>query len=170
MRHRLYFVMPDLASAIRTANDLLLARLEDRHMHFLGRRGMSLGELHEASYLQKSDLRHALWLGVGLGAMCGMVLGVFLRLSPIGGFEFGVGTFMLSTLGGAAFGAWASTMVGMSAPNRDLKRFDADIEAGRILLMLDVPASRVEEIRGLVESRHPEALDHGEDPAIPAFP
>ena len=62
MRHRLYFVLPDLASAIRTANDLLLARVEDRHMHFLGRRGMSLGELHEASYLQKSDLRHALWL------------------------------------------------------------------------------------------------------------
>ena len=170
MRHRLYFVMPDLASAIRTANDLLLARVEDRHMHFLGRRGMSLGELHEASYLQKSDLRHALWLGVGLGALCGMVLGVFLRLQPIGGVEFGVGTFMLSTLGGAAFGAWASTMVGMSAPNRDLVRFKPDIDAGRILLMLDVPASRVDEIHALVERSHPEARDYGEDPAIPAFP
>lgn len=170
MRHRLYFVMPDLASAIRTANDLLLARIEDRHMHFLGRRGMSLGELHEASYLQKSDLRHALWLGVGLGALCGMVLGVFLRLQPIGGVEFGVGTFMLATLGGAAFGAWASTLVGMSAPNRDLLRFKPDIDAGRILLMLDVPASRVDEIRALVERSHPEARDYGEDPAIPAFP
>ena len=170
MRHRLYFVMPDLASAIRTANDLLLARVEDQHMHFLGRRGMSLGELHEASYLQKSDLRHALWLGIGLGALCGMVLGVFLRLQPIGGVEFGVGTFMLCTLGGAAFGAWSSTMIGMSTPNRDLRRFDADIAAGRILLMLDVPASRVEEIHRLVERTHPEARDHGEDPAIPAFP
>ena len=170
MRHRLYFVMPDLASAIRTANDLLLARIEDRHMHFLGRRGMSLGELHEASYLQKSDIRHALQLGVGLGAACGMVLGVFLKLTPIGDVEFGVGTFLLCTLGGAAFGGWASTLVGLSTPNKDLERFKADIDAGRILLMLDVPALRLEEIRQLVERSHPEARSLGEDPAIPAFP
>jgi hypothetical protein len=58
MRRRLYVVVPDLASAIQTANDLLLARVEDRHMHFLGPRGTSLGQLHEASFLQKSDLRH----------------------------------------------------------------------------------------------------------------
>jgi hypothetical protein len=170
MRHRLYFVLPDLASAIRTANDLLLARVEHRHMHFLGRRGMSLGELHEASYVQKSDLRHALWVGIGVGALCGMVLGIVLRMVPIGGIEFGVGTFMLCAIGGAAFGAWASTLVGLSTPNRDLVRFGSELEAGRILLMLDVPAARVEEIRQLVERSHPEARDHGEDPAIPAFP
>jgi hypothetical protein len=55
MRRRLYFLLPDLGSAIQTANDLLLARLEDRNMHFLARRGMSLGALHEANYFQKSD-------------------------------------------------------------------------------------------------------------------
>ena len=170
MRHRLYFVMPDLASAIRTANDLLLARIEDRHMHFLGRRGMSLGELHEASYLQKSDIRHALQLGVGLGAACGMVLGVFLKLTPIGDVEFGVGTFLLSTLGGAAFGGWASTLVGLSTPNKDLERFKADIDAGRILLMLDVPGTRYEEVRGIIARTHPEAIDRGNEPTVPAFP
>ncbi|HEY6240757.1 MAG TPA: hypothetical protein VIW78_07945 [Burkholderiales bacterium] len=55
MRRRLYFLLPDLGSAIQTANDLLLARVEDRYMHFLAKRGMSLGQLHEANYLQKSD-------------------------------------------------------------------------------------------------------------------
>src|SRR5215831_13222123 len=52
MRRRLYFLLPDLGSAIQTANDLLLARVEDSAMHFLARRGMSLGQLREASYLQ----------------------------------------------------------------------------------------------------------------------
>jgi len=39
MRRRLYFLLPDLGSAIQTANDLLLARIEDSHMHFLAKRG-----------------------------------------------------------------------------------------------------------------------------------
>ena len=32
MRRRLYFVLPDVESARRTADDLLLARIEDRHI------------------------------------------------------------------------------------------------------------------------------------------
>src|SRR5438552_2571485 len=35
MRRRLYFLLPDVESARHTADDLLLARVEDRHMHFL---------------------------------------------------------------------------------------------------------------------------------------
>src|SRR5213079_2392246 len=58
MRRRLYFLLPDVESARHTADDLLLARVEDRHMHFLARRGTDLGELHEASYLFKTDLLH----------------------------------------------------------------------------------------------------------------
>ena len=96
MKRRLYVVLPDLASAITTANDLLMARVEDRHMHFLGKRGMSMGVLHEASVLQKSDVRHALFLGCGLGALGGMLLGVYLKLNPIGDFTFDAGTLLLS--------------------------------------------------------------------------
>jgi len=67
MRRRLYFVLPDLGSAIRTSNDLLLARIEDRYMHFLAKRGTSLGELNEANVFQKSDLRHSMQLGFMFG-------------------------------------------------------------------------------------------------------
>lgn len=170
MRRRLYVVLPDLASAIQTANDLLLARVEDRHMHFLGRRGLSMGSLHEASYVQKSDLRHALFLGVGLGVIGGMLLGLYLKLTPIGDFHFDIGTMILTTLGGGLFGAWTSTLIGLSTPNAHLKPFEKDIEAGKILLMVDVPAARVEEIEALLARRHPEASDRGVDPHMPAFP
>jgi hypothetical protein len=170
MKRRLYVVLPDIASAIQTANDLLLARIEDRHMHFLGKRGMSLGSLHEASVLQKSDVRHALFLGAGLGALGGMLLGVYLKLNPIGDITFGAGTFLLAALGGTAFGAWTSTLIGLSTPNATLKRFEADIEAGKILLMVDVPVNRVEEIEEMLARRHPEAVDKGVEPSMPAFP
>lgn len=170
MKRRLYVVLPDLTDAIQAANDLLMARIEDRHMHFLGRRGMSLGGLHEASYLQKSDVRHALFVGAGLGALGGMLLGIYLKLNPIGPFTFDVGTFLLTTLGGLGFGAWCATLVGLSAPNTRLKPFEADIEAGKILLMVDVPAGRVEEIEEMLKSRHPHSVDRGIEPSMPAFP
>jgi hypothetical protein len=172
MRRRLYFVLPDLGSAIRTANDLLLARVEDRHMHFLGRRGMSLGELHEASFLQKSDFRHALFVGSVLGAVGGLLVAMFFKVAigSVGGFEFDVGTVLLATLIGAAFGGWAATLIGISTPNHRLRPFENDLDAGRILLMVDIPASRADEIKALVARRHPEVADRGIEPLMPAFP
>ena len=170
MKRRLYVVLPDLASAIQTANDLLLARVEDRHMHFLGQRGNSLGGLHEASFLQKTDVRQALFLGVGLGVIGGMILGLYLKLNPIGEHVFGVGTLMLCVIGGGFFGAWASTLVGVSTPNSKLKPFEKDMEEGKILLMVDIPVQRVAEIEELIARRHPEAVDRGIDKTMPVFP
>jgi hypothetical protein len=139
-------------------------------MHFLGKRGMSMGDLHEASVLQKSDVRHALFLGAGLGALGGMLLGVYLKLNPIGDITFGAGAFLLATLAGIGFGAWTSTLIGLSTPNTALKKFEADIEAGKILLMVDVPVARLEEIEAMIARRHPEAVDKGIEPSMPAFP
>jgi hypothetical protein len=170
MRRRLYFLLPDLASARQTANDLLLARIEDRHMHFLAHRGTPLGELREASHLQKTDAVHGAKLGMVIGGIGGLVLGVFILLTPGDGFRLEIGTLLVSTIAGALFGAWASLLVGLAVPNTRLKRFQDDIEAGKILLMVDVPPTRVEEIQALVHRRHPEAADHGMEPTVPAFP
>ncbi len=170
MRRRLYVVLPDMASARQTANDLLLARVEDRHMHFLGRRDVSLGELHEASFLQKTDVRHAFFLGAGLGVVGGAALGVVLKMSEIGGYTFDVGTLLLCTAAGLVLGAWASTLVGVSTPSVKLKPFEGELEEGKILLMVDVPAARVDEIQQLLHRRHPEAADRGIDLTMPAFP
>jgi hypothetical protein len=99
-----------------------------------------------------------------------MLLGIYLKLNPIGPFTFDVGTFLLTTLGGLGFGAWCSTLIGLSTPNSKLRAFEADIEAGKILLMVDVPVARIEEIEALLKRRHPGAIDKGVEPSMPAFP
>ena len=170
MRRRLYFVLPNLGCAIRTANDLLLARVEDRYMHFVGRDGMQLGQLHAATVAQTSDLRHSLQVGAALGSVCGVLLGAYLMVLPPDGLDLGVGTLIACTIFGGMFGSWASTLIGLSVPNKQLAPFRQDIDAGRILLLVDVPHERVEEIQKLVQAEHPEVADRGEDPAIPAFP
>jgi hypothetical protein len=170
MRRRLYFMLPDLGSATRTANDLLLARVEDRHMHFLGRRGMDLGPLRPSTYLQKSDLRHSLYLGLLLGAALGFVFGIYMYLTPGESVHTELVTVLVAALVGSLFGAWACSLVGVSTPNVTLKRFQSELDAGRILLMVDVPKPRVEEIQDLIHSRHAEASDYGVDRHIPVFP
>ena len=84
MRLRMYVTLPDVQSARQLANDLLLARIEDRRMHFLARRGTDLGELHEASYLHKTDTMHAAFVGMILGGALGAVLGAIVVNYPPG--------------------------------------------------------------------------------------
>src|ERR1700674_4456644 len=142
MRRRMYFLLPDLGSAIQTANDLLLARIEDRFMHFLAKRGMSLGELHEANALQKSDAVHGAELGFVIGGLGGFLIGIYIYLTPPDGIALQLVTVLIGAALGAVFGAWAASLVAMSVPNSRLKPFQNDIAAGKILLMVDVPPSR----------------------------
>jgi hypothetical protein len=170
MRRRLYFLLPDLESARLTANDLLLARVEFRHMHFLARRGADLGDLHEANPLQKTDLVHGAEVGLVLGGVCGLLLGLFIVFSPPPGVTLELIIVLATAVGGAVLGAWVASLVGASVPNSRIKQYQADIDRGSILLMVDVPPSRVEEIRELVHRRHPEASGGAMEPTQPAFP
>lgn len=171
MRSRLYFVVPDVPAAERTTNDLLLARIEESHIHCLGRRGTPLGKLHEANFLQKSDLAHGAQVGLVVGGVCGALMGAALVYLPIAGqTTLPLVAIPIGLLGGALFGAWAASLIASSTPNSRLKMFSTDFEQGRILMMVDVPHGRVDEIRDLVARRHPEAASHGIEPAIPAFP
>ena len=170
MRRRILYLIPDLASARRMMDDLLLARIEERHIHFLAKRGTPMAGLHEASMAQKSDLVHGAQMGLMLGALLGCALGVVIAYTFLGGDTMRIVTVLGATILGALFGAWVSSMVGSAVPNSRLKQFHQAIEEGKILVMVDVPESRVEEVRERLRAIHPEAEDRGLDPHVPAFP
>ena len=162
MRRRLYFLLPDVESAKHTADDLLLARVEDRHMRFLSRRGTELQPLHEAGYLDKTDAVHGAVVGLTLGGVLGALIGALVVAYPPEGMNPKLVAVLIGMLGGAAFGVLVASMVGAAVPNSRLKQFHPDLEAGRVLLMVDVPFRRVAEITELVVARHPEAVPRGE--------
>jgi len=170
MRRRLYFLLPDVESARHTADDLLLARVEDRRMHFLARRGTDLAELHEAGYLIKTDFLHGAGVGLGLGALGGAALGALIVLNPIEGTQPHPLWFFVAVLAGALLGAWVASMVGASVPNSKLRQFQREIEAGKVLLIVDVPYDAVDDIREVVNARHPEAVPAGQVRPYPVFP
>ena len=170
MRRRLYFMLPDVESARAMLNDLLLARIECRHIHFLSRRDSLPDDLPQASVLQKTDIVHGAQSGVVIGGVVGAAAGALLVFFPPEGATLALMTVLAVALGGAVFGAWASSMVASSVPNSRLKSFEREMEAGKVLMMVDVPMRRVQEICDAIAKRHPEAASGGFEPTIPAFP
>jgi membrane protein DedA with SNARE-associated domain len=126
--------------------------------------------LHEANILQKSDVVHGAQLGMVLGAVLGVILGGIMVLAGAADDHWQIFTVLGSGIMGALFGLWAASMVGSAVPNSRLRRFQQAIDDGKLLLMVDVPKYRVEEIRAMLNAEHPEAEDRGIDPYIPAFP
>jgi hypothetical protein len=170
MRRRLYFLLPDIASARATLNEMLLARIEVGHVRLLARRDMLPDDLPAANVLQKTDIVHGAQLGILIGGIAGACAGALFVLFPPAGTVLPLGTVLFTALFGAAFGAWASSLAGASLPNSQLRRFHPEIERGRVLMMVDVPMRRVGEISDLVARRRPEAQSGGFEPTIPAFP
>lgn len=169
---RLYFLIPDVESAKTIVDELLLARIEERHMHIAAADHHALTEAHlpEAGLLQESDFVPAVERGVAIGGATGILAGVAAVALPGVGLALGGGAILGIGLAGAGVGAWLSSMIGISAPSTRLKEFESAIAKGSLLMMVDVPKTRVEEITDLVKKHHPEAEVEGTEPVIPAFP
>jgi hypothetical protein len=163
-------MLPDVPAARSLLNELLLARIDARRIHFLGRRDTLPADLPEASFLQKTDFLHALRTGAAVGAVAGIAASTLILLYPPAYLTAHPSIVVVAALVGAALGAWSSSLVGSSVPNSALREFQREIESGKVLLMVDVPFARVEEVREMVAAQHPEAVWGGIAPQIPAFP
>ena len=166
---RLYFLMPNIEIAKRVVDDLLLARIEERNIHVLAKQGTPLENLPEASLLQKSDFLPAMQQGVALGGLTGAFAGLVAIALPTG-LVLGGGAVMLLSLAGAGVGAWASSMIGTSVDNRQIQQFEEAIQQGELLIMVDVPKARAEEIEERIREHHPDVEFEGTEPTIPPFP
>jgi hypothetical protein len=170
MLRRIYFLVPTVATTRTIVDELLLARVEQRHIHVVAREGTPLEELPEANVAQSSDLVPSLQRGVAAGGIAGALAGLLAISFPPAGLVLGGGALLGLTALGAGFGAWMSSMVGIGLPNSRIEQYRAAIEAGQLLLMVDVHRDRVEEVEALVTRHHPEAELEGVDPNIPIFP
>lgn len=171
MLRRIYWLIPDVANARRVVNDLLVARVPVQHIHCFGREGTNLAGLHPANVFQTTDVIYAAELGLLIGGVLGVGAGLLVAMYyPLGFASLQWGIVAILGVVGALFGAWSSSLVGISVPSHRLKRFEAAVERGEILLMVDVPALQVKAIEEMLQASHPEARLESEDPDTPVFP
>lgn len=171
MRRRIYWLLPNLASARRTMDDLLLARIPERHIRFVAREDADMTGLREANVLQTSDVIRAAEMGLVVGGSAGSLIGVAAAIFfPIVGDSPQWGIAAVLGMLGAGFGAWSASMVGVSVPSTRLKRFAPAIDQGQILLMVDVRSARVKEMEARLQVQHPEARLEGIESNVFVFP
>ena len=167
---RIYFLLPDVDVARKVVDELLLARIDEHHIHVIAKEGTPMEDLPEASLAQKSDVMPAVGRGIAVGGATGILAGVVAVTFPPAGLALGGGAILAMGLAGSGFGVMMSTMIGVSVPSSRLKQFEDAVNKGEILMLVDVPKARVDEIEAMVKQHHPDADIEGTEPTIPVFP
>ena len=163
MNRRLYFMLPDVDSAHAMMDEMLLARVNADRIHFLAREDTQLRDLPQATITERTDFIDGGEIGMGLGALLGLVAGLLATWIPPWPFNDAfpsVGVLICVLVGLVGGGLWTA-MVASAIPNIRLKRFEADIQQGKVLMMVLVPFHRAQGICALVAKRHPEAAYGG---------
>jgi hypothetical protein len=171
MSRRLYFVLPDVETSRKVVQELLLARVEEKRLHFLGKRGIDMKDLPEASAIHKTDLFRGTYIGLFAGTVTGLLAGLYIFFNPAGfGMQAPPYVIFVCAITGALVGAWISgPLIGASRPNQRLRLYSPLLEDGYILLLIDLPASRVEEVRKIIKGIYPKADDLVAEAGLPAI-
>lgn len=161
MSQRLYFVLPDVETSRKVAQDLLLARVGETRMHFLGKRGTDMKDLPEATGAHKTNLMRGIYIGFFAGILTGLLAGFYLYFTPDAlGAQIPPFVIFICATVGAILGAWISgPLIGASTPNSRLKPYFHLLQSGHVILILDLPAKRKDEIRKIVKNVYPMAED-----------
>lgn len=162
---RMYFLAPNIETTHKIVDELRREGIEDRHMHILAKRDTPLEDMPEASEFQKTDFIPAVERGVALGATTGLLAGlVGLRFA---GFAIAGGPVLGILFYGATIGAMMSGLAGLQVGNSRVKKYEDAIERGQLLVMVDIPKERIDEMSQLITKHHPTAQFEGIEPLLP---
>lgn len=159
---KLYFLVPELPLAEAIVHELKGLGLTDEDIGIIGKQSTLPDTLPEADISETSDVKPALKQGAAIGGAAGLLAGLAAAVVP-GGFAVGGAALLAMTVGGGAFGAWASSLIGISVPNREVDSFERAIEAGELLMIVDPGEIERDRIKAVVADRHPGVVYGGEE-------
>lgn len=166
---RLCFLSPDVEHARAVVQQLKDDGIAERNIYLLAKGDVDLEDLPDAGP-EGDDFLPAFERGIGIGGLAGLFLGVVALVFRSTSLIVGGGGVLLAGLAGASLGGLLTGMAGASFPSSRLRAFEQEIEAGKILVMVDVPRNRIAHVNGLIRSVHPEVEVRGVEPRAPIIP
>lgn len=165
MLRRLFFLFPDEAHAQRVVDELINNDIPKHRIHAIAR-GIELNTLPEATERQKRDtafrLEKILWnANLSIFALAFVLLFAALVAGEFLWAAAAVAVMLASFIAGEWFVVYL--------PDVHLSEFTDALSHGEILLMIDVPKKRVDEIERFVHHHHPEAFVGGVSWSVDAF-
>jgi hypothetical protein len=165
---RLCFLVPDIASAHGVVDDLRAAGFPDADIFVVSKDDAGLGDMPAAGSIEESDFYPQLTRGLAAGGVVGAIGGLIaVRLA---GLALGGGAIVLFGLIGAGLNGLLAASAGAAFPNSRLHEFEDAIEAGHVLIMVNVPKSEIERTETLIRQRHPELEVEHIEPHTPVIP
>jgi hypothetical protein len=135
MKTRRVYSTPDLAHARSAMDAAREAGVTDEDLSLIARHDIEQDEIPERRKDEHTDFKPAAVRGFAEGGATGLVAGlVGMAIPPLGVTLAGA---LAVTAAGAVVGAWTSALMGASAPDPVRRKFEAEIEAGRILVVVD---------------------------------
>ncbi len=166
---RLCFLSPSVDHAKAVVNDLKRDGFEDKHIYAIAKHGQTIEDLPDGG-TDDDDFLPAFERGVTLGGATGVFLGLLALALPPAGIVVGGAGVLLVGLAGASLGGFLSGMAGAAFSSTRLRVFEEDIEAGKILIMVDVPMDRVVHVNHLIKQHDPSVEIAGFEPPAPLIP
>lgn len=158
MDRRLYFLIPDRRHALAVVDELVEHGIDREHMHTLGDKRTRLDGLPIASLRQRNDaaqrVEKVCW---NANLVCFALALIALIILPV---LYGLSWWLLVPMAVMA----TNFMIGLhftNIPNTHLGEFRDALAHGEILLIVDVPESRVAEVEQDIHHHHPEATVGG---------
>jgi hypothetical protein len=161
----LYYLAPNLPATHEISDHLHGVGVQDFYLHVVAKdeRGLKQQHIHSANYLETLDVIRDGYIGAAIGFLCGLAgIGLMMYFRPFGPE---VPTFVYVVLVAAAtlFGAWVGGLTGVDNENKKLRKFHADIEAGKFLMLVYVRKREEAAVRAMMQKNHPEAVLAGVD-------
>lgn len=162
---RLYFLVPTVESAKNIVQEVQGMGVTNNELgiYIIGKDHIKIEAAHlqEAGILQTTDVKHALVRGILFGGGVGLLVGIAAYIFQPIALYLGLGVVIGLTIFGVLFGAWVSTLIGVSIPNPIVEQNEKVLEAGGLLMLVDIPIEKEEAVTSLIRRHHPEAVIQG---------
>lgn len=135
MKTRRVYSTVDLDQARQGMSAARSAGVPDEDLSLIARSDIELDAIPERRKDEHTDFKPAAVRGLAEGGGAGLLAGlVAMAIPPLGVTLAGA---VAAGAAGAMVGAWTSALMGASSPDPVRQKFEGEIEAGRILLVVD---------------------------------
>lgn len=135
MKKRHVFTAPDVAAAERCVKTALATGVPKDDVSLIARKDIQLEEIPDRQQEPNEDFGRGAVKGILAGGGSGLLAGlVATTVTPLGLTLAGVAAM---TLAGAAAGSWLGMLTGTAEPDIVRRTFEEEIEAGRVLVIVD---------------------------------
>ncbi|MFE8072406.1 hypothetical protein QQM79_15215 [Marinobacteraceae bacterium S3BR75-40.1] len=154
---RLFYLAPSIDSVEAISNDLHEHGVKDWRIHIVSKdeAGLYTHRLHGAGMTDKTDFVRYAERGAMAGGIFGICFLIPLAMSGVVALPgpAWVALFLFLML----IGGWIGGIGGISSRNYKVRRYDAAIDRGEHLVMVDASRKDIETTKQLMEKNHPEA-------------